>query len=58
MSAFRLDRSNAKMLGVCAGFGNATGIDPVLVRIAVFLLTLMLGPVILVGYLLTAWAAS
>lgn len=58
MSAFRLDRGNAKWLGVCAGFGNATGIDPVLVRIAVFVLTLILGPVMLIGYLLTAWIAS
>lgn len=58
MSAFRLDRSNAKWMGVCAGVGNATGFDPVLVRIAVVMLTLILGPVTLLAYLLTAWAAS
>ena len=58
MSAFRLDRGNARLLGVCAGVGNATGIDPLLIRIAVFALTLMLGPVIILGYLVTAWAAN
>lgn len=58
MSAFRLDRSNAKWMGVCAGLGNATGFDPVLVRIAVVLSTLILGPIMLIAYLLTAWAAS
>lgn len=58
MTAFRLDRGNAKLMGVCAGVGNATGIDPLLVRIALFLGLLVLGPVLIVAYLLTAWAAS
>lgn len=58
MSAFRLDRGNAKLMGVCAGVGNATGIDPLLVRIAAFLLLLALGPVMILGYAVTAWAAS
>jgi phage shock protein C len=58
MSAFRLDRSQAKLMGVCAGVGNATGIDPLLVRLAAFILLLVLGPVMIAGYLLTAWAAS
>ncbi|MFD1610551.1 PspC domain-containing protein [Sphingomonas tabacisoli] len=58
MSAFRLDRGNAKVMGVCAGVGNATGIDPLLVRLAFFLLTLMLGPVMILGYFVTAWAAN
>lgn len=58
MSAFRLDRGNAKLMGVCAGVGNATGIDPLVVRLAAFILLLILGPVIAAGYLLTAWAAS
>jgi len=58
MSAFRLDRGNAKLMGVCAGVGNATGLDPLLVRLAAFLLLLVLGPVMLLGYFVTAWAAS
>lgn len=58
MSAFRLDRGNAKLMGVCAGVGNATGIDPLLVRVLAFILLLALGPVIILGYVVTAWAAS
>ena len=58
MSAFRLDRGNAKLMGVCAGVGNATGIDPALIRIALFVLTLMLGPVMVLGYFVAAWAAN
>lgn len=58
MTAFRLDRGNAKMMGVCAGVGNAIGIDPLLVRLAAFLLLLVLGPVMILGYFATAWAAS
>ena len=58
MSAFRLDRGNAKLMGVCAGVGNATGIDPLLVRLALFLSVLILGPVMILAYFLTAWAAN
>lgn len=58
MTAFRLDRGNAKLMGVCAGVGNATGIDPVLVRVAAILLLLAIGPVMLLAYLATGWAAS
>ncbi len=58
MSAFRLDRGAAKLMGVCAGVGNATGIDPFLVRLAAVILLLTLGPVMVALYLLTAWAAN
>ena len=58
MTAFRLDRGNAKLMGVCAGVGNATGIDPLLIRLALFLSLLILGPVMVLAYFLTGWAAS
>lgn len=58
MTAFRLDRGNAKLMGVCAGVGNATGIDPLLVRLATFLALMILGPVVILAYLVTFWAAS
>ena len=58
MTAFRLDRGNAKVMGVCAGVGNATGIDPLLVRLALFVATLILGPITILAYLVTAWSAS
>jgi phage shock protein C len=58
MTAFRLDRGSAKLMGVCAGVGNATGIDPLLVRLAAFIALLALGPVMILVYLATAWIAS
>ena len=32
-TSFRLDKSNAKLFGVCAGIGKYFGLDPLLVRI-------------------------
>ena len=32
-SGFRLDKSNAKLMGVSGGIANYAGIDPVIVRI-------------------------
>lgn len=58
MTAFRLDRGNAKLMGVCAGVGAATGFDPLLVRMAAFIALLAFGPVIALAYFVTAWAAS
>ncbi|MCB5426340.1 PspC domain-containing protein [Altererythrobacter sp. CC-YST694] len=39
---FRLDRTNAKLMGVCGGIGEFAGIDPTLVRIG-FVATTLLG---------------
>ena len=55
---FRLDRANAKLMGVCAGLANATGIDATIVRVAVVLLTVLgLGPVGVLAYLVAGWVA-
>jgi phage shock protein C len=37
---FRLDRSNGKLLGVCAGLARMTGWDATLIRIGLVLITL------------------
>lgn len=39
--AFRLDRSNAKFMGVCSGIANYFGWDVNLVRIGVVVATLL-----------------
>lgn len=58
-SRYALDKGNAKLLGVCAGLARTTGVDLVLVRIAVALLTLFaLGPLALVAYFLIALIAE
>lgn len=52
MSAYTLDKSNAKILGVCAGLARSTGWDPTLVRIGALALTLFaLGPVMILFYI-------
>lgn len=38
--SFRLDKTNAKLAGVCSGIGNYFNIDPMLVRIGFVLATL------------------
>lgn len=56
---FRLDRRNARLLGVCAGFANWTGWNPLAVRIGLVLLTFfVLGPLAILAYLLIGWAAQ
>lgn len=39
--AFRLDRSNAKFMGVCSGIANYFGWDVTLVRVGVVVATLL-----------------
>lgn len=57
--AFTLDRRNGKIMGVCSGLAQRTGIDVLVIRVALVLLTLFaLGPVAVVAYLLTGWLAE
>ena len=59
MSSYALDKSNAKLLGVCAGLSRSTGWDPTIVRIgAVAATLLLLGPVAIVLYLAAALIAD
>ncbi|WP_333702521.1 PspC domain-containing protein [Sphingobium yanoikuyae] len=58
-NSFTLDRRNAKIMGVCAGIANRTGLDVTLIRVALVLLTLCaLGPIGVVTYLLAGWLAE
>lgn len=58
-SRYALDRSNGKVLGVCAGLARTTGWDVTIVRIGLVLATLfLLGPVAILGYFLTALIAG
>jgi phage shock protein C len=53
MSAYALDKRNAKILGVCAGLARSADWDPTLVRIGAIALTLFaLGPVMILFYIL------
>ena len=59
MTSYALDKNNAKILGVCAGFARTSGIDPLAVRLIAVALTLfMLGPIAVLVYFMTAWLAD
>ena len=59
MSSYALDKSNARMLGVCAGLSRSTGWDPTIVRVGAVVATLLLlGPLAIVIYLATALIAE
>jgi phage shock protein C len=56
---FHLDRRNKKLMGVCAGIANSTGIDATIVRVAIVLLTLAGGfPWSVIAYLVAAMLAK
>lgn len=39
---FRLDKRDGKLMGVCAGLANYTGVDAVWIRLGVVVVTLVL----------------
>ena len=44
------DKQNAKLMGVCAGIADYTGVNSLWVRLGTLLLIPMLGPIILAAY--------
>jgi phage shock protein C len=40
-NSFRLNKSQGKIMGVCAGLADYSGVDLMLIRVAVVLLTLL-----------------
>ena len=55
---FALNPVRAKVMGVCAGISDWTGIDVLVVRLALIVATLMTGPVAVLLYMLTGWLAT
>ncbi|MDP8994230.1 MAG: PspC domain-containing protein [Pseudomonadota bacterium] len=50
---FEVDRSEAKLMGVCAGLARHTGVDPTIIRIGFVVATIVGGfPWTVLGYLL------
>jgi phage shock protein C len=54
---FALDKSNAKLMGVCAGFANWTEVDPMLVRLCMILTSIFVAPVMILLYLIVGFVA-
>lgn len=54
---FYLDKQDGKVLGVCAGIADYTGIDVTMVRIGMVALTFFAGGMTVPVYFITAWIA-
>ena len=54
---FYLDKARAKLMGVCAGVADYTGIDSTWVRIGAVLITLFAFPPLALVYLIVGWVA-
>jgi phage shock protein C len=56
---FYLDKRNRKLMGVCSGIADYTGIDVTWVRVGTVLLTLFGGfPWTVIAYFVTGWVAN
>lgn len=55
---FLINRRDSKIMGVAAGIADYTGVDVLVVRLALVALLLITGPVVLILYLLTGWLAA
>lgn len=55
---FLLNREQGKVLGVASGLADWTGVDVLIIRLAMIAATLITGPVMILFYILTGWLAS
>jgi len=55
---FIINRSRAKVMGVCAGLADWLNVDVLAVRLGVVVAALITGPVAILIYILTGWLAS
>jgi phage shock protein C len=55
---FLVNRSKAKVMGVCAGLADWLGIDVLVIRLALIVATLITGPIAILLYILTGWLAT
>jgi len=54
---FLVNRRDAKIMGVAAGLADYTGLDPLVIRLAMVAALLITGPVAILFYLLAGWLA-
>lgn len=55
---FLTNPRDGKLMGVCAGLSDITGVDPLLFRLALVVATLVTGPVVPILYFVTGWLAT
>jgi phage shock protein C len=54
---FTLDRTDRKLMGVCAGLGRSLDVDNTVVRIGAVLSLFVLGPIAVLLYFVAGWVA-
>jgi phage shock protein C len=54
---FLINRRDAKVMGVAAGLADYSGIDPLVIRLGFVAATLVIGPLMILFYVLTGWLA-
>lgn len=54
---FLVNKRDAKIMGVAAGLADMTGLDPLLIRLAMVAAVLITGPIAILFYLLAGWLA-
>lgn len=54
---FLLNRTDSKLMGVCAGIADMIGTDPLLIRLATILAVLVTGPVAIILYVASGFLA-
>ena len=52
---FLINRRDAKLMGVAAGLSDYTGVDPLIIRLAMIAAVLITGPIAILFYVLTGW---
>ena len=55
---FLLNRQQGKVMGIAAGLADWSGVDVLIVRLALIVGTLLTGPVVILLYILTGWLAA
>ncbi|MEO6579605.1 MAG: PspC domain-containing protein [Sphingomicrobium sp.] len=55
---FLLNRQQGKVMGIASGLADWTGVDVLIIRLALILGTLITGPVVILLYILTGWLAA
>lgn len=55
---FILNRQQGKVMGIASGLADWTGIDVLIIRLALIVGMLITGPVVVLLYILTGWLAA
>ena len=54
---FLINRRDAKLMGVAAGLGDYSGVDPTLIRLGFIAMALLTGPLIILLYVIAGLLA-